>query len=187
MEIRESLLPINPFSRPGKKLYEIKGIAYHYAGNPGTSAEANRIYFGLLANQNIDDDIEDRYAATHFIIDDNEIIQSIPDDEKAWHVGAYDYIAGIQEEIGRHPNNYLIGIETCHPDWSGNFTKRTILNVIELTFYLLRKYPHIEKKNLYRHYDITGKDCPRYWISRPDYWERFKSLIESGLKLRNKN
>ncbi len=185
MKIRESLLPINPFSRSGKKLYEVKGLVFHWAGNPGTSADGNRIYFGLLANQNITDDVEDRYASSHFIVDDNAIIQCIPDNEKAWHVGSYKYRAGIEAEIGKHPNNYLIGIEICHPDNSGNFTKRTILNVIELTFYLLNKYPHLKKKDLYRHYDITGKDCPKYWVSRPNYWEDFRNLIDSGLKLRS--
>ncbi len=185
MKIRESLLSINPFSRPGKKLYEVKGLVFHWAGNPGTSADANRIYFGLLAQQNIADDKEDRYASSHFIVDDNAIIQCIPNDEKAWHVGSYNYMPFVEIEIGKHPNNYLIGIEICHPDNSGNFTKRTILNVIQLTFYLINKYRHLEKKDLYRHYDITGKDCPRYWVSRPDYWERFRNLIESGLNLRS--
>lgn len=184
IKMREALLPINPFSRPGKKLYEVKGIAYHYAGNAGTSAESNRRYFQGLARQNPTDDIEDRYAASHFIVDDNEIVQCIPDDEKAWHVGSYNYMPGIEREIGKHPNNYLIGIEICHPDNTGNFTKRTILNVIQLTFYLMNKYPHLKKSDLYRHNDITGKDCPRYWVERPDYWERFRNLIESGLKLR---
>ena len=36
--IREELLPINPYSRPGETLEQVNGVVVHYVGNPGTTA-----------------------------------------------------------------------------------------------------------------------------------------------------
>ena len=47
--ITEDLLPLNEYSRPGTPLDTVKGVVIHYVGNPGTTAEQNRSYFGNLA------------------------------------------------------------------------------------------------------------------------------------------
>ena len=41
-------LPLNEYSRPGTPLKEISGVVVHYVGNPGTSAAANRSFFGSV-------------------------------------------------------------------------------------------------------------------------------------------
>ena len=54
--------------------------------------------------------------------------------------------------------------------------KDTLRNAIELTKYLAEKY-NIPRKNIIRHYDVTGKECPKPYIN--DYkWEReFKNML----------
>ena len=88
MKIERKFLTENKFSRPNKNLIGVKGIVIHWVGNAGTSALANRNYFENLKNQK--DINKARYASAHFIIGlDGEIIQCLPADEMAYHVGAY--------------------------------------------------------------------------------------------------
>lgn len=177
-KIYTDYIPINTFSRPGKKLKEKKGIVIHWVGNPGTSAGQNLNYFKQLAKQNLGDDVKDRYAGSHYIVDDNMIIKTMEDDELTYHVGAYNYMDGVQEKIGSYPNSYLIGIEVCHPDWFGNFSRETIKNLCYLTKYLMLRYG-LSIDNVYRHYDITGKMCPKYYVKHSQKWDQLKKEIEN--------
>ena len=56
--IVQDILPINEYSRPGIELSEVNGVVVHYTGNPGTTAEQNRSYFGNLA------DTKETYASS---------------------------------------------------------------------------------------------------------------------------
>ena len=29
-----------------------------------------------------------------------------------------------------------------------------------------------------RHYDVTGKECPKYFVEHPDAWEQFLADVE---------
>ena len=77
--VTQELLEVNPFSRPSTKLEEVNGIAVHYVGNPGTTAEQNRSFFAGLAQQEPAAEGEpdpNTYASSHFLIGlDGEIIQ----------------------------------------------------------------------------------------------------------------
>lgn len=153
----ESFLTINPYSRPGKKLDSHKYILIHYVGNAGSSAMANRNYFESLKDKHI-------CASSQYIVGLNgEIIHCIPDDEVAYHAGNYTI------------NCNSIGIEVCHPDWSGKFTDVTINSLKELVQELISKYG-IEEKNILRHYDITGKKCPLGYIDNTA-WEELKAKL----------
>jgi N-acetylmuramoyl-L-alanine amidase CwlA len=73
------------------------------------------------------------------------------------------------------PNNYLIGIEMCvNSDGDFNKTRQTTL---ELTKYLLEKY-NLKITDVYRHFDITGKECPKMMIEQSE-WDKFKSDVEA--------
>ena len=41
----------NEYSRPGTSLDTVKGVVIHYVGNPGTTAEQNRSYFGKIFHE----------------------------------------------------------------------------------------------------------------------------------------
>lgn len=60
----------------------------------------------------------------------------------------------------------------------GNWNK-TYQNTVELTAYLLKKY-NLTINDLYRHYDITGKDCPRMMIAKSE-WTKFKSAVAAEM------
>ena len=41
--------------------------------------------------------------------------------------------------------------------------------------YLMQK--HGIKNNI-RHYDVTGKTCPKWFVDNPEEWEKFKKELE---------
>ena len=180
MKIERKFLTENKFSRPNKNLIGVKGIVIHWVGNAGTSALANRNYFENLKNQK--DINKARYASAHFIIGlDGEIIQCLPVDEMAYHVGAYSYCQGIKESLGSYPNNSTIGLELCHPDWTGRFTKETYGAAVELTATLIKQFNLNPQKDIYRHFDVTGKICPKFFVEKNEAWNNFKADVEKFL------
>jgi len=114
-------------------------------------------------------------------VDDQQIIQTIPDSEVAYHVGAKNYKRDGERLIADSnlsANYYLIGFEMC-VNSDGNWGK-TYKNAVLLAAHLLHKY-RFGLNDLYRHHDITGKDCPRMMLSTAA-WERFRSDVGKEMK-----
>lgn len=159
MEIIDKLLQINPYSRSGEKQNKIQYIVIHWVGNANTSATANRNYFNNLAKTH------STSASSHYIIGLNgEIIRCIPDNEVAFHSGSYSM------------NRKSIGIENCHPDWNGKFNKDTYNSLVELCANLCKKHG-ISINNVIRHFDVTGKSCPKYYVKNQNEWSKLKQDI----------
>jgi len=174
MEIQEKLLTISRYARPGIKLKAVKGIVVHWVGNSMTSAEFNYRYFEGLKNQTAAQGDSARFASAHYIIGLlGEIIRCVPEDEMAYHVGAHQYTDIAQKRLGAYPNNCTIGIELCHKNWDGEFYPDTLKACRELVKDLLERYK-LTSDDVYRHYDITGKECPKYFVDNPLEWEMFR-------------
>lgn len=174
----ENLLTINKYSRPGTKIIKTKAIVLHWVGNPNQGAESVRKFFESLKSQGDDGT---KFASAHEIIDtDGSRLVCIPEAEMAYHVGAQNYMPGVQSRIGRYPNSFTYGIELCHIDWSGNITEDTRKSAIERVVELLLKYNLDPIDDVYRHYDITGKPCPYYFVKHPKEWERLKEEIKEA-------
>ncbi len=150
-------LPKNEYSRPGKKTDDIVGIVVHYVGNPNTSAKANRNYFASLAVSGATS------ASSNFIIGlDGEIIECVP-------LGEVAYCSNSR-------NSDTVSIECCHPDETGKFTPETYASLVKLCRFLTETYG-IEKDGIIRHYDVTGKLCPLWYVEHEDEWEDFKNEV----------
>lgn len=163
MNIISKLLTKNIYSRSGEKQGDIKKIVIHWVGNANTSATANRNYFENLKNTH------KTYASAHYIIGLNgEIIQCIPEDEVAFHSGSYSM------------NRKSIGIENCHPDWNGKFNNATYNSLVELCADILKRY-NLDTTALIRHYDVTGKQCPLYYVKNTSEWDKFKKDVANKL------
>lgn len=153
-DYRVELLDINEYSRPGTALSKVQGIVIHYTANPGTSAEQNRSYF-----QNLKDTGE-TYASSHFVIGmEGEIVQCIPCNEIAY--------------ASNDRNGDTIAIECCIPDETGKFADATYQSLIELTTWLMGRYD-LGTEEVIRHYDVTGKACPKYYVENEEEWLQFK-------------
>lgn len=180
--VKKDLLPINQFTRPGKKLVSIKGIVIHWTGSPAGTAEGHAKYFHNLSKQDPDDSKWDRYASAHYFVGlHGEVVQLIPDNEMAYHVGAKEYIQGALNKFNTtYPNNCLIGVEMCHPTEDGHFTDETYATTVQLVAHMLEKYD-LTVSDVVRHHDVTGKICPKWFVSYYHLWEEFKRDISKIL------
>lgn len=161
-EIDVQLLDVNPYSRPGIETEEITGIVVHYTANPGSSAQDNRDYFNGLQ------DSHETEASSNFVIGlEGEIIQCVP----TWEV-AY---------ASNERNMDTVSIECCHPDESGEFTEETYRSLVQLTAWLCTKFD-LSEEDIIRHYDVTGKVCPKYFVDHEDEWENFKEDVAAAIE-----
>lgn len=147
--VEVQLIPVNGAARRGEKMQEVTDIAIHYVGNPGTSAQANRDYFAQ----------PDTQVSAHFLIGlAGEVIQCIPLDEKS--------------SATNERNRDTISIEVCHPDATGQFTQAAYDSLVRLTAWLCDT-AGIGRDRVIRHYDVTGKACPLYFVDHPEAWQTF--------------
>lgn len=168
MKITDALLTPNKYSRPQIPLKSVKKVVLHYVGNPKSSAMANRNYFENQKNGG-------RYVSSHYIVGlEGEILRCVPENEVAY--------------CSNQANTYSISIECCHPDATGKFTDATTASAAELCAYLLKKYG-LSVDDLIRHYDVTGKQCP-LWFVPTKYqseavanarWAGFKALVSQKM------
>lgn len=157
-DIQEQFLTVNSYSRPGISLEQINGIVIHYTANPGTGASANRNYFEGLK------DSHETKASSHYVIGlSGEIIQCIPTTEIAY--------------ASNDRNTDTISIECCHPGSDGMFNQDTYDSLVHLTAWLCGQYG-LSSEDVIRHYDVTGKNCPRYYVEHPDAWEQFRLDVD---------
>ena len=161
--VEADFLPENRWSRPGTELTEINGVVIHYVGNPGTSAEANRNYFASLSSGR-----ENTFASSHFIVGlEGEVIQCIPLTEIAY--------------ASRDRNGDTVAIEVCHPDATGEFSTVTYDRVVELTAWLCSQFDLKPEKDVIRHYDVTEKLCPLYYVEHPEAWDAFRADVTNAV------
>lgn len=161
-EIDVQLLDINEYSRPGTESDPITGIVIHYTANPESTAQNNRDYFNSLQDGHGD------YISSHFVVGlEGEIVQCVP----TWEI-AY---------ASNERNHDTISIECCHEDETGVFNEETYISMVKLTAFLCDKY-NLKTDAVIRHYDVTGKNCPKYFVENEEAWKLFKSDVAAALK-----
>ena len=147
------IIEVDGSSRRGIRLDGVSDIVIHYVGNPGTTAAQNR---GWYANPQ-------STVSSHFLVGlEGEVIQCIPLDEKS--------------SATNHRNGDTISIEVCHPDDTGKFNRATYDSLVELTAWLVDACG-LDADRVIRHYDVTGKECPRYFVQHEEAWAQFKADV----------
>lgn len=156
------LLDVNEYSRPGIPLEVVRGIVVHYTANPGTTAQNNRDYFQGLSVTG------ETSVSSHFVIGiEGELIQCVPCDEVAY--------------ASNDRNSDTISIECCIPDETGKFSDSTYKTLVHLTAWLIGRYD-LKTDDVIRHYDVTGKNCPKYFVEHPSAWEQFKKDVDAYIE-----
>ena len=160
--VQQMLLTPNKYSRPQDPLNKVNSVVVHYTANPNTSAKANRDYFENLRIE------KTTSASSHFIIGlEGEIIQCIPLDEISY---------------ASNDRNYdTISIEVCHPDATGKFNEKSYEALIELLSWICTEY-RLDKDDIIRHYDVSGKNCPLYYVKNPEAWDTLKKDVVKYMK-----
>lgn len=164
--VEQDFLDPNPYSRPGTEMKRVDEIVIHYVANPGTTAKQNMNYFNSLKDQT---GIKKISASSHFIIGlEGEILQGIPIYEMAY-------------STSKKKNVDTVSIECCHLDETGKFSEATYDSLVKLTAWLCKNLG-LTEKDVIRHYDATGKDCPRYFVAHEDEWKKFLSDVKAARK-----
>lgn len=148
----------------------IKYLVFHYTGNPTDKAVNNAKYFAPGGGNS-------RNAGAHYFVDDTSIWRSIPDLKIAWSVGD----SGVGHMKGTIKNANSISIELCST--KSVITEKTMVNAIDLAVSLMKKY-NIPISRVYRHYDVTAKQCPGWsgWYgSNCPKWTAFKNKLNAKL------
>ncbi len=141
--ITKNLLSLGP-NRPGDSI-KPRMIIVHRTGNPGTLARVNRNYFESLNHPPL---AGKKYASAHYIVDAGQIIQCIPESERAHHcIGA---------------NHFAIGIETCEPLQPGAYQ-----NLLDLIHDICGRYgflPNQDYIQSHSKYDPVNRHFdPFFW------------------------
>jgi N-acetylmuramoyl-L-alanine amidase len=180
MNIKNNLITLNPFSRPGTKLVAKRGIVMHYTADSGATASNIGRYFDSLKNQNLADK-NARYASAQFSVDRNGAEMHIPPDEMAYNCGSSQpYLPDAISMLGSYPNNSTVGIEMCI-ELDGSIHEDTFQNAADLVVHLIQNegFPEV----LFTHKGVVGwKDCPLLWVKSPNEFERFKQVVKIKLK-----
>ena len=152
---------------------KVKYIVIHYTGNSGSTAADNVKYFNGA----------NRKASAHYFVNFDGEIREYCDPAKwyAWHCGG-DVESAHHPYYGICTNNNSIGIEICTNYTSGKwtFTEKAVSAAIELTKHLMQQFG-VPAANVIRHYDVTGKSCPRVpgWgaVGGSAEWDKFIKAI----------
>lgn len=146
----------NENARSGARLADFSGVVIHYVGNPATTAMGNRHYFNQPTTT----------VVSHFVVGlDGEVVQCLPLHERS--------------VASNNRNRDTVSIEVCHPDESGKFSPATYASLVRLTAWLC-DLGGLDETDVIRHYDVTGKECPRYYVHHPDAWEQLRKDVSAA-------
>lgn len=158
-----------------KGVFKKSYIVMHYSGGDRDTADNNATYFAR----------EKTGTSANVFIDDNGERTSVPLDATAYHCGV-DYSGGKAPYWGKCTNKNSIGIEMCGiaKDKILDIRNKTIKNTVECTKQLMKKYK-VKVKNVVRHYDVCGKNCPAPFVKEPLAWDCFKLNLQTPFKVKN--
>ena len=161
MNIKQKFIPGGSVARSGYLLAP-RYITIHNTANTsrGANAASHATY---LQNSG-----KNSSVSYHYVVDDKEVYQLLPDNEVAWHAGDGLYGTG---------NRQSLAIEICENS-DGDLLKATDLTV-ELTAYLMKKY-NIPLSNVVQHNHWSGKNCPnRIRKGEPYDWNTFLNKVQA--------
>lgn len=179
MKMKKCLAYRSNYGNP-RKTSEIKYIVVHFTSNDGDSDEGNANYFSNPHNPK---------SSAHYFVDDDSVTQSVPDDYVAFSVGGSKYTdcsATGGGRLHRIATNYnTLNIEMCDSIKDGKVMAQdaTVSNTIKLIRLKMKQY-NIDIDHVIRHFDVTGKHCPAYYMDERE-WEKFKARI-LGYRLKKK-
>lgn len=136
-----------------------KSVTIHETGNAkvGADAMANRNYFQTTTRQ----------VSAHWVVDDTQAVQCIPEGEVAWHAGP-------------EANESSISIEICINEDADH--SLVYANAVQLTCEILNRW-NLDETDLKTHQMWTGKNCPANML-RENRWNTFIDDVKKNLGFR---
>ena len=163
----------------------IEWIVVHYSGIATAQGKAEVVERSIRRSE--------RESSTHYIVGDDAIIQIVRDKHRAWHVGGY---CTSNKCLAENNNSLGVDLVECKRDPRSNsvgdhdwyFTEKVIQEGAQLVAKLADTYG-IPMDHIVRHFDVTGKRCPRPFVGNDanevtgetgEYaWQKFLIEVES--------
>ena len=168
----------------------IKYIVIHYTAGVTSragSAVNTADYFRTTSTQ----------VSSDFTVDDTAVVQYNPDikNRYTWHCGGSKYNTKGGSLYGICKNSNSIGIEICCNNSTGkmqaandksySFSGAAVANALWLVKKLMAEY-NIPAERVIRHYDVTGKQCPLWYVTHPEDYTAFKDRVKTALSTAEK-
>ncbi len=146
-----------------RELKDIDFIVVHFTANANDTAKNNVDYF---ATGNT------RSAGAHYFVGRDGVAESIPANFVAWAVGDKQakLNGGGSKKVCSNSNS--VSVELCDfRKWNDK-----VANIAAEFISALRHDLLINRANIIRHYDVTGKLCPAPLVDEA-MWSKFLNLI----------
>lgn len=157
------------FNPATRKANTVKYIVVHYTGNRNDTARANCEYYRD----------NNKGASAHYYVRNDTVYQSVREEHAAYAVG----LGARKEPYFKWPsmwkkitNNNSISVEICGSYNSTEGNSQTKDTAAKLVADLLDKYG-LGINSVYRHYDVTGKECPMWAVTTPSKWFEFLATV----------
>jgi len=146
-------------------LKNIDFIVVHFTANANDTAKNNVDYFAT-GNQ--------RNAGAHYFVGRDGVAESIPANFVAWAVGDKQAkLNGGGSKMNVCFNYNSVSVELCDfRKWNDKIATIAAEFISALRHDLL-----INRANIIRHYDVTGKLCPAPLVD-DEAWAKFLNLID---------
>lgn len=155
------IIPINKYNRPDKKS-TCEYIVIHWTADVGATAEQLDAYYHNVARGSWPDSPNAWTSANYIVGYDGTLITCIYSGNVSYGVSGY--------------NERVINIEVCIDAASGIFTGAAVQTLADLVQRLMRSR-NVPAARVVRHYDLTGKLCPRYYALNADAWRELHMQI----------
>ena len=169
-------IPVHKWFGANKTRRVTKFLVVHWPDAPGWTPENLHKY--LSTNR-------DRYAGIQDAIGiDGEVYAYTDSSAVVYHCGGRVYTEEMRRRFPEFTENSFMstpnwcswGVEVCHPEKDGKFTQASLDALRKLLAVRMKNYG-LDIGDVYRHHDVTGKDCPRYFVQHPEEWQAFKESI----------
>jgi N-acetylmuramoyl-L-alanine amidase CwlA len=158
LNIVQDFIPAGNSNRPGNKLTPTF-ITIHNTDNATKGANA-----AAHAKYQKGADARKREVSWHFTVDDKNVFQSLPTNERGWHAG------------NKEGNRVSIGIEICMNsdlDVPAAYKRAALLTAV-MAFQNKIKVPD----QIVQHNHWSGKDCPTILRHKQNGWEDFLDQVK---------
>ena len=157
----KQFMKINKYGRPGIKRSKTTKIAWHFTGQHDVSAKNTVSYFSNVVANGYKVNGRYIYASSHLVIGLNG---------ETYHIVPFDEIAYTTNDA----NYYSIGVECATTGSDDHYTDEEYVSMVKTGAWLAQTYKRDPRKDFIRHYDVTRKVCPRYFVNNVKAWEQFK-------------
>ena len=160
-EMIEKFMKINKYGRPGTKRRKTTKIAFHFTGQHDVSAKNTVSYFSNVVANGYRVNGRYIYASSHLVVGlQGELYYIVPFNEIAYTTNS--------------ANAYSIGVECATTGADDHYTDEEYKTMVKTGAWLAQTYKLDPRVDFIRHYDVTGKICPRYFVNNIKAWKQFK-------------